>query len=206
MSDVASMTTVRASSTDASTIGLALARAFQDDPVLSWIVPDAERRRARLPAVFETFAEVFLPHDETHLLSDGAGAALWAPPGVEPVGEQDQQWFGERQVEILGEDADRSLILDELFEQHHPEEPCWYLQFMGVVPEQQGRGLGSRLLATVLDRCDADGTPSYLEATSADNRRLYEHHGFETIGEILLPDGPPVWSMWRHPTARPATH
>lgn len=201
MSTTASMTTVRASSADLSTLSHALARAFQDDPVLTWIVPDAEHRRERLPAVFETFAEIYLSHDETHLAGEGAGAALWAPPGVEPIPEPQLPWFGERQTEILGADAGRALELGELFEQHHPQRPCWYLQFMGVIPEHQGHGLGSSLLASVLERGDADGTPCYLEATSPQNRRLYQRHGFETTGEIRLPGGPKVWPMWRAPMA-----
>lgn len=204
MPDVASMTPVRATAADMPTLSRTLARAFHEDPVFTWVVPDSERRRARLPAVFEAFAEIYLSHDETHLAGDGAGAAMWAPAGVEPMTEQQEQWFGERQVDILGNDADRAFALSELFEQQHPQQPCWYLQFMGVTPEQQGHGLGSRLLSTVLQRCDANGTSSYLEATSRHNRRLYQRHGFETVGEIVLPQGPPVWPMWRAPNAPPA--
>jgi ribosomal protein S18 acetylase RimI-like enzyme len=199
MSGIASTTTVRASAADVPTVSDTLAGAFQHDPVLSWIIPDPVQRHARLPAVFEAFTEVYLAHHETHLVGEGAGAALWAPPGVAPMDEHQAQSFGEQQVALLGEDAERAFVLGELFEQQHPAQPCWYLQFMGVAPEQQGRGLGSHLLTTVLQRGDADGAPCYLEATSPDNRRLYERHGFETVGEILLPQGPAVWPMWRAP-------
>jgi ribosomal protein S18 acetylase RimI-like enzyme len=199
MSGIASTTTVRASSVDVPALSHTLARAFQDDPVLRWVVPATEHRRDRLPAVFAAFAEVYLSHDETHLVGGGAGAAMWAPPGVAPMDHQQEQWFGERVADILGPDAARAFTLSGLFEQHHPQQPCWYLQFMGVLPEQQGHGLGSCLLTGVLERCDADGAPCYLEATSVGNRRLYERHGFETQGEIVLPEGPPVWPMWREP-------
>ncbi len=201
MPETASMTSVRATAADLPTLSHTLARAFHDDPVLSWVVPDPELRRARLPAVFETFGEIYLTHRETHLAGDGAAAALWAPAGAEPMTEQQARWFGARQLDILGDDADRAFTLGELFEEHHPDQPCWYLQFMGVTPGQQGRGLGSHLLATVLKRCDTNSTPAYLEATSPHNRRLYERHGFGTMAEILLPQGPPVWPMWRDPKA-----
>lgn len=46
---------------------------------------------------------------------------------------------------------------------------------------------------------DALGDAAYLEATSPDNRRLYERHGFEVTGEIVVPDGPTLWAMWRDP-------
>lgn len=189
---------------DAPVISGTLARAFHDDPVFEWVVPDPANRRARLPSVFAAFAELYLPHQETYVAADGAGAALWAPAGVEPISEDQAEAFGERMVEALGDDAERAAELDALLQQHHPEQPCFYLQFLGVVPEQQGRGIGSRLLTTVLQRCDQSGTPACLDATSARNRRLYERHGFETVTEITLPQGPPLWSMWREPTTASA--
>lgn len=188
-----------ATTTDAAALGEVLARAFHDDPVFEWVVPDEARRAARLPSVFAAFAEVFVPHGETYVASDGAGGALWAPAGIEPVPEDRAEAFGERLAAALGDDATRALQLDELLDEHHPDQPCFHLQFVGVVPEHRGRGLGSRLLTTVLQRCDASGTPAHLEATSPDNRRLYQRHGFETVGELVLPDGPTLWPMWREP-------
>lgn len=183
---------------DRDTVGEVLARAFRDDPVFEWIVPDAQRRAARLPAVFAAFADVYIPHEESYVAGDGVGAALWLPSGTE-IGEEQFEVLGEQIGAALEDDAERAFEASALLDEHHPDEPCCYLQFMGVVPEQQGRGIGSRLLRSVLDRCDAEGTPAYLEATSVDNRRLYERHGFELLRELSLPDGPPLWSMWRDP-------
>lgn len=183
---------------DRDTVGEVLARAFHDDPVFEWIVPDEQRRAARLPAVFAAFADAYIPHDESYVAGGGVGAALWLPSGTE-LGEEQFEVLGEQIGAALEEDAERAFEASALLDEHHPDEPCCYLQFMGVVPEQQGRGIGSRLLRSVLDRCDAEGTPAYLEATTVDNRRLYERHGFELLRELVLPDGPPLWSMWRDP-------
>ena len=52
----------------------------------------------------------------------------------------------------------------------------------------------------VLERCDAEGTPAYLETDTERNVQLYERHGFEVTEEFDLPGGgPPVWLMWRPP-------
>jgi ribosomal protein S18 acetylase RimI-like enzyme len=83
--------------------------------------------------------------------------------------------------------------------QVHPTEPHVYLFVLGARPTHQGQGLGSALLRHVLDRCDADGTPAYLEDTNTRNRDLYRRHGFAQTGEIRLPDGPPLYPMWRDP-------
>lgn len=190
----------RATDADRETLGEVLARAFHDDPVFEWLVPDPAARGRRLPAVFAAFADVFLSHDETYLAGRGAGAALWAPAGRQPVPDDRAEALGEQLAVALGDDAERAAQLGELLEEHHPEQPCFHLQFVGVVPEHRRRGLGSRMLEVVLQRCDATGTPAHLEATSVDNRRLYQRHGFEVVDELVLPDGPALWPMWREPT------
>lgn len=189
----------RADRTDVPTLSRTLAFAFQEDPVFRWIVPDSAHRRQRLPDVFAAFADLYLPYEETYLAGGGLGAALWAPPGGPPFSTEQLETLGERLSTVLGDDAGRALELDAILAEHHPEQPAFYLQFMGVRPNQQGRGLGSQLLRTVLDVCDADHTPAYLEATSPDNRRLYERHNFGTFARVDLPSGPSLWAMWRDP-------
>ena len=66
--------------------------------------------------------------------------------------------------------------------------------------EDPGWGLGAALLRPVLDRCDAEKIPAYLEASSPRNRALYERHGFEVTEEFAVGRGsPPVWRMWHAP-------
>ena len=89
--------------------------------------------------------------------------------------------------------------LVELLEGHTPQDAHDHLQFLGVLPQRQGAGIGGRLMAPVLARCDRDAVPAYLEATSERNRALYERHGFRTTGELPLRDGPSLWTMWRDP-------
>ena len=67
-------------------------------------------------------------------------------------------------------------------------------------PAAQGRGLGTALVRPMLERCDREGRPAYLEATTPRNRALYERLGFALVEEMRFPqDGPPLWRMWREP-------
>jgi GNAT superfamily N-acetyltransferase len=71
-----------------------------------------------------------------------------------------------------------------------------------VTPAWQGRGYGTALLRPVLERCDADGVPAYLESSTPRGRALYDRNGFEVVEECRFAhDGPPVWRMWREPRA-----
>jgi GNAT superfamily N-acetyltransferase len=119
---------------------------------------------------------------------------VWAPPGAEDDGDlptvlgEVVEEYAERLFEILG-----------LMEEKHPVERHYYLFVTGTRPEWQGRGLGSSLMAPVLEMCDRDRVPAYLEATSERNKQLYRRHGFDVTDEIPLRDGPTMWPMWRSP-------
>jgi ribosomal protein S18 acetylase RimI-like enzyme len=86
-------------------------------------------------------------------------------------------------------------------DKHHPmKRRHAYLWFLGVRPEAQGRGVGSRLLKVATDRLDAAAEPAYLETQTERNVGLYRRHGFEVISEHRArPDAPMMWSMWRDP-------
>lgn len=79
---------------------------------------------------------------------------------------------------------------------HHPEDGSAYLSLLAVDPDRQGRGIGSRLLASWLADVDAAGQPAWLETSRAENLALYRRHGFEVRRELALL-GVPVWLMAR---------
>lgn len=64
-------------------------------------------------------------------------------------------------------------------ESDHPVEPRYYLPVAGAEPQWQGRGLGTALMRPVLERCDDEQLPAYLEATSPRNRALHERRRFQ---------------------------
>ena len=68
---------------------------------------------------------------------------------------------------------------------------------MGTLPERQGRGIGSALLRPVLERCDEERLPAYLDASSEHSRDFYLGQGFEVIGELPLSTGARFWQMRR---------
>ncbi len=190
----------KASAAQADQVVQTLAAGFFDDPIFRWWIPDDERRRELLPSVFVPFAEVLMAHDETYLTADGRGTALWVPPGGELVAEEDAEEFAGRVVEAAGADAEeRTLGIMGHLDEHHPHGSFYFLNLLAVVPEAQGQGLGSAMLERVLDRCDREGVPAYLDATSERGKALYERHGF-VAGTPYGPDGaPPFYPMWRQP-------
>src|SRR4051812_31380845 len=65
---------------DVPVIAKALARAFEDDPVMSWIFRDDSERLARLEPSFSFFLRrIWLEHGECYAADRLFGAALWLP-------------------------------------------------------------------------------------------------------------------------------
>ena len=197
----------RASPDDLGAAAAALAAAFEDDPVFAWCIPDVTRRRAVLPSFFGTVAGLVAGHDETYVAGVTRrpvagvvdGAALWVPAGEPAVSEAAAEDFQTGLADLLGTDAERTFEIVALLDEHHPHEAHRYLWFVGVAPGAQGHGIGTALLDPVLAAADRAGEASYLEATSKDNRRLYERHGFEVVGELAVSGSPTLWAMWRAP-------
>ncbi|MBW8487531.1 GNAT family N-acetyltransferase [Actinomadura parmotrematis] len=202
------MTTVGAArAEDVPELAGVLARAFHDDPVWAWILPDEGTRGRRLAAVFAILLEhVHLPHGATEAAGRGGGAeacALWDPPGAWKVPFGTQFRHAVPLLRGLGTRLPAALRALGAIEAEHPAEPHWFLALLGTDPPAQGHGLGGALLRSRLERCDADGTPAYLESSKPDNVPYYERFGFRVTRELPLPGkgAPPVWLMWRAPHA-----
>ncbi|MEU2161877.1 GNAT family N-acetyltransferase [Streptomyces chengbuensis] len=178
-----------------------LDEAFMHDPVSSWVFPDEAHRR-RVHGVFlGVFLDAALSEGRVDMTEDGTAAALWLQVPAEAPGEEDDT--PARMREIADPDNERAELVGRLTGAVHPQGRAHeYLLLIAVSPERQGEGLGTALLAPALERCDREGVPAYLEASSARSCRLYERLGFSfTDRTVQLPDGPLMWPMWREPVA-----
>ena len=185
---------------EADRLSHSLAQAFYDDPVFAWFWPRPHRRYERIVRYFRGVSlESTLRFGHVYTTDGIAGGALWLPPGEAHASTMEIIRLVPEMIRVWGRDIGRAFKGISYMEANHPHEDHWYLWLLGVAPEWRGAGLGSSLLRPILERCDADRMPAYLEATSPLNRRLYERHGFEVTRELRLPDGPPMWAMWREP-------
>lgn len=189
---------------DIPPLAATLGRAFYDDPVSVWMLPDDTSRTAQMTAYFATSTRYHhLEGDGVEIACDGAtvgAAALWDPPGRWKQSIWTQLLMAPALIRAFGFRISRGLAVSDLLEANHPEEPHWYLAVIGSDPSVRGRGFGQAVMASRLDRCDAEYCPAYLESSKEENVPYYERFGFQVIGEITLPNGgPTLWKMWREP-------
>jgi GNAT superfamily N-acetyltransferase len=185
---------------DGEAIAGVLGRAFHDDPLISFMLPDEASRAVKAPRLFKLLFKLGLPHGGCDVTAGLEAAALWRPPGAWHI----PTWaYLANAGEFLGlfglAGARRVTATMDLVEARHPKAPHWYLQAIGTDPSKQGLGYGGVAIRRRLAIADEAGMACYLESSKASNVPIYQSFGFRTTGEIVIPDGPTLWPMWREP-------
>jgi GNAT superfamily N-acetyltransferase len=190
----------RAKSSEMDGVAELLSLAFMEDPVSRWIFPGPDRRRRAHPEFFGAFAGYAFDRGEVWVTEDFTGATLWFPEGGEP---EDEDALLARFVALDEDERARFCALSEVMGVNIPTRPRFlHVQFVGVLPKHQGTGVGGALLRHRLEHLDAEGIPSYLEASSPDSARLYRRLGFKDLGKpFAAPGAPSMWPMWRDPAS-----
>jgi ribosomal protein S18 acetylase RimI-like enzyme len=180
-----------------------LGAAFFDDPIFGWLIGGRSNRQARL----EQYFALQLAHsfaDGCVWTSDGLqGAALCMPPGQWRLPLKLMIAHGARFTNVFRGRLPRAVGLLAAIERRHLRGAHYYFANIGVAPDAQGQGLGSRLMRPTLDRCDEEGLPAYLEASSERNAALYERLGFHCTEIMRFAGSPPLRLMIRPPEPWP---
>jgi GNAT superfamily N-acetyltransferase len=202
----------RATEADIDACAAVLTSAFDDDPGTVLVEPDDSRRRDVFRPFFRTFiaasiadgADIVVPADEVN------GVASWFGPDAH--GPSDESMAAHGLLDALaglGEEATaRFGAMTAALEAHHARlmtEPHLRLEFYGVDPDAQGRGIGVALAEHGHRRADELGLPCYLETFTQKNVRFYERRGYRLIETFTVGDGVPVYSMRREPGGAGAT-
>jgi GNAT superfamily N-acetyltransferase len=191
----------KATAADRAKLTAAMARAFDDDPIANWFAAQDKRRSRRIYDFMDVAYQITAPGGEIYTTDELQGGAYWSPPGKWKMGILQQL----RLVPAMVRTATLRrvpAIMGGLnaVEKKHPHPPHYYLLALGVEPDLQGRSLGTQLMAPILERCDREGIPAYLESSKERNVPLYERNGFQVTEEFVVPNGgPKIWLMWRDP-------
>lgn len=183
-----------------------LGKAFVDDPVSVAVYknfPPLKRERA---LTVDFSVELLLCIRKGYPIEVNeqgriVAAAVIYPPGIYPLPVYDQWMILIKSILANGWYDIRGYIkwLDEV-DKVHPDEAHFYLEYLGVEPEYQGKGFGSSILQHLSARADELGVGCYLENANPRNLAFYQRFGFQVIGEKEI-IGIPSWFMWRPPSA-----
>ena len=177
-----------------------LARAFYDDPAVSWIFRSDRKRLSQAERFWAIRLRHMAPQDEVYVTDDLAGAAVWTLPDRWHVSLRETAELGRMMLNPRLPTLVRGLVR---LETAHPQAPPhFYLAVLGTDPPKQGQGIGTALMQPVLDLCEQEGLPAYLESSKERNIDFYARFGFRVTGEVQLPRGPKMWPMWSEPAGK----
>ena len=181
---------------DEASVVATVVLAFSADPAARWTWPDPQQYLMHFPSFVKALGGNAFEKGGAYSVDRHAGAALWLPPGVGPDEDALMPLLQRTGSAAVQKDL---LSVFEQMERYHPQDPHWYLPFIGIDPSQQGKGYGAALMQHALDACDRDHAPAYLESSNPRNIPLYERHGFELLGTIQVGTSPPIFPMLRKP-------
>ena len=199
------MTSIRpATAADRALLASALASAFSEDPLFGWMAgagpnkPLEPKMRLLFGALLK--GDLAKPEHLVFMSEDGNGAAIWKAPNKWKMPTGDLLRSMPAMLRALGTRIPRMMGALTAIEKAHPTEEHYYLEGLGTRRDMQSKGVGSAVIGHMLERCDAEGMPAYLESSNVRNVPFYARHGFEATGEIDVGKGAPtVTAMWRSP-------
>jgi GNAT superfamily N-acetyltransferase len=179
-----------------------LCEAFADYPVMRYVLGDQGDYPARLGRLIGFFHGARVLRDdaifgivEDH---DLVGVALCslpdrvAPPALDLLRQQTWAELG----------ADARARYDDCVRAWEPvgvARPNVHVNMLAVPPRHQGRGLGRALLERVhaMSRERGDSRGVTLTTESEHNVALYQHLGYEVVGQRTIAPGIETWGLWR---------
>lgn len=187
-----------------------LGRAVVDDPLFTYLLPEAVPRTSCVPLLMEVFLRIGLAHGEVWVTPRTIrGVACWLSPAhpIITAADRDAAGWSGVMTALGGETVDR---FEAFFDDRGravaslAQEPHWQLAWLGVEPGCQGQGIGSTLVRQGTARADADEMACWLFTFAARNVPIYERLGFRVTRDTILPSsGLRLWVMAHPPRLQP---
>ncbi len=187
-----------AAADDVPAVAACLTSAFFEDPLWGiWTFPRDAGRAHGLYELMRFWALAGVRHPWVRMSENAETVAVWLPPGEPEFTAAEEEAFGLLLDRLFGERAGELHSLFDRFDEHHPEEPHYYLSLWATHRDHAGRGLGSALIQDNLARIDSERMPAYLESSNPVNIPRYEALGFRRKSEFGPEGGPVITTMWR---------
>ncbi|MDH6252674.1 GNAT superfamily N-acetyltransferase [Chryseobacterium sp. H1D6B] len=154
---------------------------------INFVVKKSGNRYKRLKALMEFQFDLSMLDGNIFLSDDNKGCILYL----------DRNEFSFKKLLLEGRLLIACIGLDNMFKvlrrekllkNFHPKEKFIHLWLMAVIPNEQGNGIGKKLLKESLKMYKDELI--YIETTTPENRAFYTQNGFEIFHETFELDYP----------------
>jgi ribosomal protein S18 acetylase RimI-like enzyme len=175
-----------------------LAEAFKEDPIWSRIL---ENELEKFYDVYAVPVKYTLYYGKAYAISKGIEGLLLllSPPytnmNVFRMIRSKSLRLGLKIGGITSKKITQVFRIIEKDRRELMKEPYVYVFALGIHPNYQGQGHGTKLMNTLLDGLPPE-VPVYLETESEQNVGFYEKLGFDVLKKITVPVLKlPMWEM-----------
>ncbi|SDW51203.1 Acetyltransferase (GNAT) family protein [Hydrobacter penzbergensis] len=164
-----------------------LAKSFESNQSVNYILRQGKKREQRIRALMDYSFEVCYLFGEVFLSNDNKACALVVYSDKKKTTLKSVLLDLKLIFQCVGfSNVSKTLKREKLINSAHPKIPFCYLWFIGVASDEQGKGIGSKLLQSILDYSDQQNRPVYLETSTLRNLPWYNKFGFECYHEEEL--------------------
>ncbi len=179
---------------DIEPMAQALANAFSEDPLVSFILPNAKTRVKTIAKFFRAMGRLNIRAGSAFGIGEPLqGVAVWSFPNKPEASVTPKDLLTFLPVLFssytIGVRKARA-ILGQIDANHkkHASEPHFYLDNLGVLASARGQGLSSKLIHPFLEMADSQRVIAYTDTVTKSNVPLYQHFGFELVEENRIAD------------------
>lgn len=169
----------KATDNDKQLILQILTASFADNRSVNYIIRKGEKQDKRIRALMNYSFEVCRRFGDVFLSSDRNACALIIYPDEKKTTFKSILLDIQLIFQCVGlKNIKKTLRRESLIKKVQPKEAMTYLWFIGVTPAKQGKGIGSNLLADIIEYSKIRGKPVYLETSTLTNLPWYKKWGF----------------------------
>lgn len=174
----------RAKYSDKDLIVDILSKSFDDNQSVNYIVKQDRERAKRLKKLMEYSFDVCYHCGDIFLSDNKKGCALIVLPDRKKTTPKSVLWDIKLALSVIGlSNIKKAMRRESKINRLHPNEPIYYLWFIGVDPSEQNKGVGTKLLTQVINE-GAKGKSIFLETSTLKNIPRYEKFGFKIYNKL----------------------
>ena len=162
--------------------------SFRNDPHVTWLLEES-KNKFKLKVLIDYVVHQTLRKGEIYLSDDNNAVALWDFEGNEKLSFH-YIW---RNLAFLIQIGIKSVVRivkseAQVHKNFRKYSHYCHLLMIGVLPEEQGKGLASALMNPMIQKMEEKSIPLFLETANPRNVEIYKKKGFKIFETLTIGD------------------
>lgn len=175
----------KADASDKNTVVRILTSSFPENKSVQFIIGNHRKQTKKISRLMEYAFDICHLFGDIYLSEDRNACLLFTIP-ERKITNLKSAWYDAKLIfSCIGLcNISKVLKREAAIKKLHPPKPFYYLWFIGVRQEEQGKNIGTALLLDFLEKARSDHHPVYLETSIERNLPWYQKYGFTIYCDV----------------------